>query len=226
MSISREEFKKQIKARRQEKEAKTKYAALRHIAEKFPREISAALTELSEGFHQVGEALNSMNENLGLVTPPKTASIQVRIAAAKNYGVELRRLAAESPEELSGAVNEVYQALNELAGDLETFAENTGIELVSPVAEETPAEEMAEGHETLAGPEFVKEELEEAGEAAEVGDMGEAAEEAHDAEVAAEESVTANAGPGAAGWVTDRDEDGMPRAPKAASLLRSKKSKK
>jgi hypothetical protein len=225
--ISREEFKKQVKARRIAKEARAKFGRLQQIANEFPKEVSAALGELSEGFHQVGEALNAMNENLGLVTPPKSASLAIRIAASKNYGAALKKIADESPEELAGAVNEVYSALNELAGDIENFADNTGIELLPPVETETPAEEAAEGHSTLEGPQFVEEELEEAQEAVAEGDMEEAVQESHDAEEAAEgtiaeESVTANA-PGAGAWVTDRDETGQPKTPVKASLLRHPK---
>jgi hypothetical protein len=223
MSISREEFKKQIRARRLAKEAKSKYARLTQIANEFPKEVSAAIGELSEGFHQVGEALNAMNENLGLVSPPKSASIAVRVAAAKNYGTALKKIAEESPEELAGAVNEVYSALNELAGDIENFADNTGIELLPPVEAESPAEEAAEGHSELSGPAFVEEELEEAEAAVESGDMEEAVQESHDAEEAAIETEVTAAGADA--WTTDRDENGMPKAPTTASkasLLRAK----
>jgi hypothetical protein len=214
MKISREEFKKQIRARRLAKEAISKYARLQTVAEKYPRHFSAAIVELANSFHEIGEGLHTMNENLGLSVPSKTASLEIRVAAAKIYGNNFRLIATENPEELAGAINEIYSEINSLAEGIENLAENAGVELVAPMesVEESHEEELAEGHTTLEGPEFIQEELQEAEEAAEAGDMEEAAEEAHDAEEAAE-VVTA----GSEGWVNDRDENGQPKAPKEAS---------
>ncbi len=238
MSISREEFKKQIRARREAKEGK--FARLRLVAEKYPRHVSAAIIELANGFHEVGEGLHAFNDNLGQVSPPKTASLTVRAEAAKHFAANFRLLAEENPEEMGVALNDVYGAINDLAGNIEALAQNMGVELVAPeeiggdehVPAESPEEELAEGHETLEGPQFIEEELEEAEEAVGAGDMEEAAQEAHDAESAAldetheepveacmaSEEVTA----GSEAWVTDRDETGKPREPKAAFLRKRK----
>lgn len=221
MKISREEFKKQIKARRLKKEAASKFARLRLVATKYPKHFSQAITVLANAFHEVGEGLHAMNDNLGLSAPPKTASLAVKAEAAKKFAANFRRIAEENPEEMAVALNEIYTSINELADGVEGLADNAGIELIAPVEGDTLADEVAEGHESVEGPEFVQEELGEASEAAAEGDMGEAAAEAEDAQDAAvaDEVVTSatKKGPFDAEWREkhhlDEEDKGTPADP-------------
>lgn len=180
--------------------ARAKFATLRRIAEEEPQEVDAALGQLAEGFADLSQALQSMSQNLDLSGGvPATASLKARLAAKKNYASRFRRIAEEAPEQFEAAYNEVYQALDGLAEDMENAADNLGIVLV-PEMEAEP-EAIAEGeHEVIeeaeaAGlpvPPDVEEHVEE--------------EDTHEA-----------AGSGSSWFVTDRDPSGEPRKPQVAS---------
>lgn len=214
---------KKIQARKAEKVAakKAKYATMRHVAENMPGEIEKDLTLLADACAAQAEAFDALRENLDLIRAPKEASIKVRVAAAKQYAAEFRRIAEESPEQLADAVREAYHSLDEQAGALETLAEHLDIELGATPAEEAFAEE---GKAEIA-------EADEQG--VPVGDVPEPFEESPDKEAGSEGFVTDRdesgqpkplskdvprvAGDGA-GFVTDRGKDGKPEAPKKVEI--------
>jgi len=228
---NRAELLKKIQARKAEKVAavKAKYAKMRHVAENAPGEIEKDLTLLADACAAQAEAYDALRENLDLIQAPKEASIKVRVAAAKQYAAEFRRIAEEAPEQLADAISEAYHSLDEQAGALEMLAEHLGVELNA-----TPAEEA-----------FAEEGIQEIEEADEEGvPMGDVPEPPYDDQAPTEEKeagsegwVTdrdesgqpkqpvkidvprvANSGPGAAGFVTDRNKDGKPEAPKKMEI--------
>jgi len=207
----REALRARIQARAEAKRAaasataKTaKYATLRRIAADEPHEVDAAFTQLASGFSDLASALAAMNRNLDLGGLPAEASLKARIAAKRNYAARFRRLAEEAPQELEAAYNEVYQALDGLAEDMENAADNLGITLTPPSdgVEFEPAD-IAEGeHEVV-------QEAEGAG----LPVPPEIAEHAEEEEAEHEAS-------GSDWFVTDRDPAGEPKKPAVASARR------
>ena len=186
------------------KSAGKKFATLRRIAADEPQEVDAALSQLAEGFSELGTALQSMSQNLDLGGAPVTASLKARIAAKKNYAARFRRLAEEAPEQFEGAYNEVYQALDGLAEDMENAADNLGITLASPVgADGAPGLESEPEGIADAEHEVIEEHADEGNEIpAELEEHVE--EEEHEAS-------------GSDWFVTDRDEKGEAKKPTVAS---------
>jgi hypothetical protein len=187
------------------KQAGKKFATLKRIAIEEPQEVDGALGQLAEGFGELSQALQSMSQNLDLGGVPATASHKARLAAKKNYAARFRRIAEEAPEQFEMAYNEVYQALDGLAEDMENAADNLGIALAPPMTEEAPAAEAAPfgGEETPAEEHLEEEVTEEA-----------PAEEVHEEEEVKESS-------GSDWFTTDRDETGKPKAPTVASARKS-----
>lgn len=186
------------------KAAGAKFATLRRIALEEPQEVDSALSQLAEGFGELSQALTSMSQNLDLGGVPATASLKARLAAKKNYASRFRRLADEAPEQFEMAYNEVYQALDGLAEDMENAADNLGIALAPPV------DEMgAPGPEGI--PPAIVDEAKAEGETPE-HELAEHAEgeEHHDEEEVKESS-------GSDWFVTDRDEEGKPKVPMATT---------
>lgn len=205
---AREALRSRIQARAAAKAAakkvagvKAKFATLRRIAIEEPQEVDSALSQLADGFAELSEALRSMSQNLDLGGVPQTASLKARLAAKKNYANRFRRIAEEAPEQFEMAYNEVYQALDGLAEDMENAADNLGIDLASPATEE--GEMKAEPKEIAEGEHEVIEEAEEAG----VPVPEEISEHA-------EEEI--KEGSGSDWFITDRDEAGKPKAPTAS----------
>lgn len=178
------------------KAAAKKYATLRRIAIEEPQEVGDALGQLAEGFSELGNALQSLSQNLDLAPMPATASLKARMAAKKNYASRFRRIAEEAPAEFEAAYNEVYQSLDGLAEDMENAADNLGIQLV-PEGGESEPKEIAEGeHEVI-------ENAEDAG----IPVPPEVSEHA-------EEEIKESSG---SDWfVSDRDPSGKPKAPTTA----------
>jgi hypothetical protein len=207
---SREAIRSRIQARARAKvvmqkaaAAGKKFATLRRIAEEEPQEVDAALSQLAEGFSELSGALQSMSQNLDLGGVPTTASLKARLAAKKNYATRLRRIAEEQPAEFESAYNEVYQALDGLAEDMENAADNLGIALAPPIEEggmESEPVPIAEGeHEVV-------EEAENAG-----------LPVPPDVEEHIEEEEEDKEASGSDWFTTDRDATGKPKTPQTAS---------
>jgi DNA-binding ferritin-like protein len=197
-------LREKMAARKAEREqAKVeKFAKLRRLAEENPQQVENDLNALAEACGNMAEAFENLKENLDLVKAAGDAALKVRIAAAKKYGKGLKRVAAENPELFEGAINEAWNSLDEVAEKLEELAEHAGVEI-----HETPAEaEIAdEGREEEVAPAIVDEAREE-GESVEH-------EMAEKAEGEDEEKEASGSDP----FVTDRDENGQPKAPVQAS---------
>jgi hypothetical protein len=182
------------------KAAGAKFATLKRVALEEPQEVDGALAQLAEGFGELSQALTSMSQNLDLGGVPATASLKARLAAKKNYAARFRQIADEAPEQFEMAYNEVYQALDGLAEDMENAADNLGIALAPPMAEEGLDSEPAAISE---GEHEVVEEAEEAG-----LPVPEPVEEHVEEEEIKESS-------GSDWFVTDRDSEGKPKTPMA-----------
>ncbi len=184
------------------KAAGAKFATLKRIALEEPQEVDGALGQLAEGFGELAQALTSMSQNLDLGGVPATASLKARLAAKKNYAARFRRIAEEAPEQFEMAYNEVYQALDGLAEDMENAADNLGIALAPPVAEAGPEVGAGpmDGAEPFAGAETPAEEH--------------AEEHAEPVEEEVKESS------GSDWFVTDRDETGKPKVPMATAAAK------
>jgi hypothetical protein len=221
---NRAEILKKIQARKAEKVAaeKAKYAKMKRVAEEAPGTIEKDLTALADACAVQAEAFDALRENLDLIQAPKEASVKVRVAAAKQYAAEFRRIAEEAPEQLAGAVREAYHSLDEQAGALEMLADHLGVELNATPAEEAFAEEgmeeMEEADERgvpmgdVPEPPYEDQEEKEAGSEGWVTDRDESGSPKQPARV--EVPRLANSGPGASGFVTDRNKDGKPETPK------------
>lgn len=184
------------------KAATAKFATLRRIALEEPQEVDSALSQLAEGFSELSTALTSMSQNLDLGGVPATASLKARVAAKKNYASRFRRLAEEAPEQFEMAYNEVYQALDGLAEDMENAADNLGIALAPPAAEggiEAEPAGIAEGEHEVVN------------EAENAGLPVPPAVEEHVEEEGVKE------GSGSDWFVSDRDEEGKPKVPMATA---------
>jgi hypothetical protein len=206
------------------KSAGAKYATLRRIAVEEPQEVDAALTQLSEGFTELGQALQSMKQNLDLgdgtmpaqpgqaLQSPSgpTASLKARIAAKKNYASRFRRLADEAPAQFEMAYNEVYQALDGLAEDMENAAANLGI-TIAPAEEASPFGEGGAPPSDGGAPPFGGDETPAEEHAEEHAEEPPAEGEEHSEEDDEKEAS------GSDWFVTDRDETGKPNAPQTAS---------
>jgi len=186
------------------KQAGKKFATLKRVALEEPQEVDGALSQLAEGFSELSQALTSMSQNLDLGGVPQTASLKARIAAKKNYAARLRRIADEAPEQFEMAYNEVYQALDGLAEDMENAADNLGIALAPPMAEEGLPGMESEPAGVAEGEHEVVEEAENAG----LPVPEEVEEHVEDEEKEAS---------GSDWFVTDRDEKGEPKIPQTAS---------
>jgi hypothetical protein len=125
-----------------QKKAKTdKYARFRQLANEDPAAMSEALVELSKAFSSLAEASEALVENLDLAPIPVEASVKEKIASRTRFASALKRTANENPEAVEAAVNEIYNAVDEVAAALENLAGNLGFEL-SETEEEVPGEEM------------------------------------------------------------------------------------
>jgi hypothetical protein len=201
---------------------KSSWARLRQVAAEEPKEADAAIAELAEALGTMADSLNNLRTNLDLVEAPKTASIKVRVQAARKYAAKFRQIAEEAPEVMADALSEVYHSLDEVAGAVETLAENMGIELSLTPAEAAFGEE---GKEELGG-EWGPEEPESGAEPKVVDEpkFEEAEKELESPKAApAEEKLDEEIGKeaGSIEFVTDRDEQGDPQAP----VLAAKKKK-
>ena len=133
------------------KKANDRWARLRHVAVEEPKEADAALAEVADALGTMADALSNLRENMDLVSPPKNASLRIRIAAARKYATRFRIMAEEAPEVVADAISQVYHSLDDVAGAMENLAESMGIELSLTPAEaafdEEGKEEVAEGKE-------------------------------------------------------------------------------
>jgi hypothetical protein len=204
--VAREELRKKLAARKAERavEASSKYARMRQVAAEESKEVDAALSELAEALGGMADAMMMLKENLGLIQAPKTAALSVRMTAARKYAAPFKELAEKSPDVIADALNEVYQALDEVGAGIETLADNMGVELV-PAEEEMEAEPSGiktdeafkdfKENQTNEEPEEKDATSDEPEEAPEHGD-----EEPKEAA-------------GADMFITDRGNDGKPEAP-------------
>lgn len=195
--------------------AAKKFATLRRIAFEEPQEVDGALSQLSEGFAELSEALNQMVVNLdmgdqgmGDQAIPATASLKAHIASKKNYAARFRRIAEEVPEQFGQALSEVYIALDGLTEDMEVAAENLGITLTPPMGEAGPGPEGIEGIEP--GPEGIPDETVDEPAADVPPEFG--------GENVVEEEKDAS---GSDWFSDDRNSNGQPQKPTVASKKRA-----
>jgi len=145
---------KEIRAALREKIAarrKERYARLRQVAAEEPEQAEAGLDEMANAFGALADSVTALRENLDLVTPIASANVQAKVLARKHYAKAFRQIAEENPQELEGAINQVYQSLDEVAEALENYADHMGLEIQEPTQEpeqipmkEAPAEEPVE----------------------------------------------------------------------------------
>lgn len=128
-----------------------KYAALKRAAEEAPKDISAALMELSQAMSTLAEASEALVENLDLTPVPEDGTIKEKVASRKKFAATLRRMASEQPEVVESAVKELYSSLDEIASAMENLAGNLGIDLEEPTEtfENAPMEEGIDAPEIL-----------------------------------------------------------------------------
>lgn len=212
-----------------------KWARLRHVATEDAKEVDSAVAEVAGALGVMADALSNLREHLDLIEAPKTATLKVRLAAARKYAATFRRIADEAPEIVADAISEVYHSLDDVAGAIETLAENMGISLELTPAEEAFAEEgkeeLAEG-ETLEDepkPEVDEEKFEDAEEELESEDGDKAEEKLDDAEGEVEKEASAPAAPARtpvigsekkadAAFITNRDKDAKPEPVEKAEI--------
>jgi len=221
---------KKIQARKAEKQAaaKAKWAAMRHTAVEGAAEFEKKLACLSELCAAASDGFDNLKANLDLVTPPKEASLKVRVGAARNYAKAFQRLAEEAPEQIAEAVQEAYKSLDEIAGTLELAAEQLGVDLNATPVEEAFADEgkLELEHGEAEGEEIVEDVIEEAPVEDEIkeGAGGDwfSTDRDTNGEPKIPESIdvprVANSGPGGAGFVTDRNNEGKPETPKKMEI--------
>ena len=106
-----------------------KFAQFKQIANEDPSASSDALCELSEAFSSMAEASEALIENLDLSPTPKEASLREKVAARKKFATMLKKLANENPERVEEALNEIYNAVDEVALAIENLSSNLGFTL-------------------------------------------------------------------------------------------------
>ena len=158
------EQKKTSEATLTEKKATlNRFATFNQIANEDPGAMGEALSELTAAFHSLAEASEALVENLDLTPVPKEGSIKDKVAAKKKFAAALKRIAGDDPERVEEAMNEIYNAVDEVAFAIENLAENLGFELggteeVDEFVEDTPEGEV---DEFVEEEEPVEEEVEE-----------------------------------------------------------------
>jgi hypothetical protein len=217
----REVLREKIAARKAERKVEegAKYARLRQVAAEEPKEVDIALTEVAEALGVMAEGLTNLRENLDFIQAPKSASIKVRVAAARKYAAAFKHTAAETPEVLVDAVAEIYNSLDEIAAGLENLATNLGFEIPggSEVMDEFADEGQAELEEAAEGGETIPEQIEE-----EVHDPDESEEVAEEEE---EEDFEEKDASGSDNWYMNNQEKKVETAqiPQVASKRPVKK---
>ena len=207
-----QKLREKIAARKEERvqEQKQQFAKMRLVAAKAPEKLEKCLAGLADKCASMAEGWENLRENLGLVKAPREAALKLRVAAAKNYGKNFKRIAAEAPDKLESAMSEAYQGLNDIAADIEMAAEQMGVSLqedaVSPFAEVDDFGGEGFGDENLHD-EAAHDIIEEAD--ADNETPGEEHIEEHEEEIEDEDKEAS----GSDSWVTDRNEDGQPQAP-------------
>lgn len=106
-----------------------KYATLRRVAEEEPKELSHALGELAEAFSSLADASEALMENLDLTSAGEAAPLSEKVASRKKFASALRKIAGENPEAVEEAVQELYHSLDEIAEAIENLAGNLDIDL-------------------------------------------------------------------------------------------------
>jgi hypothetical protein len=194
---SREALREKIAAIAEDRKAQ-EYGPLREVAAREPEKVGEALGELAHAASAWGASAAALRENLDLVSAPHAASLRARTAARRKYAAEFRRIAEVAPEQVEDAVVELYRSIDEIAAGLENLASHLGIDLAEAGEEEVPpAEGAGDGDEGLHGEMPIGGDLEPGEESGNSGE--ELPKEAADA--------------GSDGFVTDRDEEGAPKAP-------------
>jgi hypothetical protein len=209
-----EALRARIAARRQARKTEkvSKYAKMQQTAQKAPEKLEKLFRSIAVTANKMAYGFENLMDHCDLVRAPKGASSAVRIAAAKNYGVGLKKLAEEQPDMLETALQEAYKALDEQAAAMEIAAEALGIDLGATPTEQAFTDEGK--HELEMGEEKGEEVAEEEGpsfEAKEEEVVEEAAPETPSFEKGDEEE--AKEGSGSDAYVDDRDHSGQPRTP-------------
>jgi hypothetical protein len=109
-----------------------KFSRLRQIANEEPQEVGAALSDLKVSFLSLSKKLANLEDHLDVTTLPKEATIRQKVAHRNTFARGLKVLAAEEPQELENALNDFYAELNSVVGEVETLADNLGVDLTIP----------------------------------------------------------------------------------------------
>ena len=87
-------LREKIAARKAEREdqQKQKYAKMRLVAEKAPDKLEKCLASLADKCASMAEGWENLRENLGLMKAPHNAALKLRVAAARNYAKNFKRI--------------------------------------------------------------------------------------------------------------------------------------
>jgi hypothetical protein len=113
-----------------------------------PSKIATKIGDISESFLQIASWVDAFHRNLDLKIPPKTASVKERLMAKKNFAASFKRIAEQDPQQISVALNEVYQGVDQAVADLETLAADLGVEL-QPLMKEPGEGQGMEAEQSL-----------------------------------------------------------------------------
>ena len=114
------------------------YAALRHIAMNEPQELKLAFDILSSRIAAVAENINKMTANLDLsaMPPAPDAKVAEKVTFRNKFAKKLKVAVEENPEGVEKAMSELNTELEEILSKFHTLADNLGVKLEEPKAEE------------------------------------------------------------------------------------------
>ena len=133
-----------------------KYATLQRVAQSDPDGVAQSISVLKQKLQEQVENLETMEENLGLTVPADVIEGDAAVAdpvdgAPVTIEAGLQRVAAEAPEQIEEAINEFYQGMDEVLALTENLADNLGLELTPPEAEDFDDGMEGENGEMEAG---------------------------------------------------------------------------
>jgi HAMP domain-containing protein len=189
-----------------------KYARVRRVADTEAPAAAEGLEQLAQAFGALGDSVQALRENLDLVQDPGVETpLKERIATARRFAKNFKKVVANDPAMLEGALNEVYHSVDEVASALENYADNLGIALsdTAPV-EEAPmdAPPPVPNNDEIEAEEGQAEEKDELPEEKEATSGPDAFSSDRDADGHPKE-----AGTGSDNFVTNRDDKGDSKQP-------------
>ena len=121
---------------------KNTYAKLRHIAMTEPHELKIAFDILSTRIATVAENINKMTANLDLsaMPPAPEAKVAEKVAFRNKYAKKLKVAVEENPEAIASSMSELNTELEEILSKFHVLADNLGVKLDEPKAEEITEE--------------------------------------------------------------------------------------